>query len=345
MTWHFILDATPLVARPVHLDGTSVYSLSTQGLVRRHDVETIIVNGTPVKPPFAKAWMQLPSWVTQGLKKGGPAGRAVPGRAPGLTSSTGGGVMSIGGGSSSEAVWSSVVSDEGGVVGRGGVAGRGAASGPNWSTTRVGSGERMLPMAIGGAWGAAAAGGDGGGGTALAFRGLAAVAAENLSRIRATATSEPMAEAVETRRDGKKKSDASSSSGSVWKTATEPVGGGSEHAEGEAGTSSPVDGGTGEAGRSNERDDEDGSSGKEDNKKNGRKKRKRKNKEFWPIEYDGPLACETSFDCTGGYVCCDFIVVKICCSNGVMQRKPGDLIPSMIPIPGRGRTKLDQCLP
>ncbi|CAM9776699.1 unnamed protein product, partial [Hapterophycus canaliculatus] len=37
VTWHFILDATPMVARPVHIDGTSVYSLSTEGLVRRHD--------------------------------------------------------------------------------------------------------------------------------------------------------------------------------------------------------------------------------------------------------------------------------------------------------------------
>ncbi|CAN0601616.1 unnamed protein product, partial [Ectocarpus sp. 12 AP-2014] len=54
---------------------------------------------------------------------------------------------------------------------------------------------------------------------------------------------------------------------------------------------------------------------------------------MWPIDYKGPLACETSFDCTGGYVCCDLVVVKICCSNGVMQRKPGDLIPSLIPIP------------
>ncbi|CAN0558918.1 unnamed protein product, partial [Ectocarpus sp. 12 AP-2014] len=73
VTWHLVLDATPMVARPVHLDGTSVYGLSTEGLVRRHDVETIIVNGTPVKPPFAQAWMQLPSWVTKG-RSGGVAG-------------------------------------------------------------------------------------------------------------------------------------------------------------------------------------------------------------------------------------------------------------------------------
>lgn len=347
VTWHFILDATPMVARPVHIDGTSVYSLSTAGLIRRHDVETIIVNGTPVTPPFAKAWMQLPSWVTQGLKKGRPAGRAVPGRAPGLTGSTTGGIMRIGGSSSSS---SASEASCGSVIGGGGGAVSSSRSGPRRSNARISNGERMIPIALGGAWGATNAIGGGNSGTTLAFQGLSTVAAANLSERRTKATSEMMeTAAVATRREGETSSGldvgSSTTSGSVFKTASEPVGRGTEDAEAEAGVSSSLEGGKGQAGGSNERDEDNASSGSEDSKKTGRKKGKKKKKGFWPVEYDGPLACETSFDCTGGYVCCDLIVVKICCSNGVMQRKPGDLIPSLIPIPGRGRTELDQCYP
>ena len=92
---------------------------------------------------------------------------------------------------------------------------------------------------------------------------------------------------------------------------------------------------------SNDSNSKDGE-GDEEDKKMPPKRRQKKKKGFWPIEIDGPLGCETSWDCTGGYVCCDLIVVKICCSNGVMQPKLGDRIPVLLPIPGRGRTELDQ---
>lgn len=270
-----------MVARPIHVDGISVYSLSTEeGLVRRHDVETIIVNGTPVKPPFAQAWMQLPPWVSQGLK-GGAAG------APGLTSSS----SSVGGGS----------------VGGGG------------SSRNSNNGGRMrLPMMPSGP-----------DGTALAFQGLATVAGR-----RRWGSEELIAATAGRASLGVGVSSSGSSGGGVWRASSEGAGGG---LEGGDGTSLP-EGGKEEAGSSSKDEESSGTDKITHNKKGDKKKKKRK---FWPIEYDGPLGCETSFDCTGGYVCCDLLVLKICCSNGVMQRKPGDLIPSLIPIPGRGRNDND----
>ena len=53
------------------------------------------------------------------------------------------------------------------------------------------------------------------------------------------------------------------------------------------------------------------------------------------------FGCDTSFDCTGGMVCCDFGLIKVCCSNGMRQPKFGDLVPSLIPIPGSGRNEND----
>lgn len=266
-----------MVARPIHVDGVSVYSLSTEGLVRRHDVETIIVNGTPVKPPFAQAWMQLPSWVSQGLN-GGAAG------APGLSS-----VGSGGGGS---------------------------------RRNRNNGGRARLPMMSGGH-----------DGTALAFQGLATVAGRRWGT-----GSEPMlATAGRASSLGVDVSGSGShSGGGVWRASSEGSGGGNS-------TPSPEgdDGGPGSSSSTDEESSGTGARTQTHNKK-GKGKKKSKKKKLWPIEYDGPLGCETSFDCTGGYVCCDLLVVKICCSNGVMQRKPGDLIPSLIPIPGRGRNENDK---
>jgi hypothetical protein len=38
--------------------------LLLQGMVREHDFDTVIVNGTPVEPPFAYAWINLDPWLT-----------------------------------------------------------------------------------------------------------------------------------------------------------------------------------------------------------------------------------------------------------------------------------------
>ncbi|CAM9942249.1 unnamed protein product [Ectocarpus fasciculatus] len=275
-----------MVARPVHLDGTSVYGLSTEGLVRRHDVETIIVNGTPVKPPFAQAWMQLPSWVTQG-RSGGVAG------APGMITV------------SSRGVW-------------GGVDDVNGRSGGNF--------ERRTPVEVSG--------------TAMAFQGLAGVRAASTTRRR-------KGELAMVGFDASSRSSGGNDGGGmmIWKASSEGAGGGSaESGEDRGASSSPPPPPGGMGGSDQDKDDTSRRGDTKNNETNlARNKGKKKKKGMWPMDYKGPLACETSFDCTGGYVCCDLVVVKICCSNGVMQRKPGDLIPSLIPIPGRGRTELDQC--
>lgn len=280
MTWHFVLDATPVVARPIHVDGISVYSLNAKGLVRRHDIETIIVNGTPAKPPFAKAWIHLPSWVSKGLNGGAAA--------PGFTN-FGGGVV---GGSGLDFFTDSCV----------GGSGRRVFS-PVFHLERcvafraplVSSVSRQPPAA----W-------------------------ENSAMV-TLASAATSASSVTAALDGT----------SFRAASEESAEGLSRQGEGDEGA---------EAG-SNIGKDESGDNDNQETPKPKKKQNKRKKKGFWPIEYDGPLGCETSFDCTGGYVCCDLILLKICCSNGVMQRKPGDLIPLMTPIPGRGRTEHDQCTP
>lgn len=286
MCWNFVLDATPVIARPLHIDGISVYSLNVKGLVRRHDVEIIIVNGTPVKPPFAKAWVNLPSWVSQGLNGGAAA--------PGLTTSSGGVV----GAAAAAAL----------MVGRGRGEGGGARE-LHWKSQAF-----SVPL-------------------------VSPVARQSHSAMRGPG----MVTAMQT-------SDWETNmgvNGGVYRAASEGLGtpggaggveeGGSENREG-----LPPMGGGDEGDQTSSKDKKDENGDAENKKAPPPKKQKKKKKGFWPIEIDGPLGCETSWDCTGGYVCCDLILVKICCSNGVMQRKPGDIIPVLLPIPGRGRTELDQ---
>lgn len=301
VTWHFVFDATRVIARPVHVDGISVYSLDAKGLVRRHDVETIIVNGTPAKPPFAQAWLHPPSWITKGLN-GGVA-------APGLSSYSSG---SVGGG----------VGDVGGV---GGV---GAAS-----FFRSGSG----------GWGGDAA-------AVLAPLGFPAGWRSYPPALDGAAIVAGMVAAARVRKPPPARTGFGFDGGVLW-ASSEGVGAGEGEGEGfeevmEGYLPRRKRGEEVETGEGGEARDSGSKKAPAKNtlteQKDNKKKKKKKKKGFWPIEYDGPLGCETSWDCTGGYVCCDLLVVRICCSNGVMQRKPGELIPALTPIPGRGRTELDQ---
>lgn len=84
VSWNFVFDMRG-TSRPLHVDGVSVYSLNVRGQVRKHVIEIIIVNGTPAKPPFAQAWINLPSWLAEGLK----GGTAVPGLSSSQTFSFG----------------------------------------------------------------------------------------------------------------------------------------------------------------------------------------------------------------------------------------------------------------
>lgn len=287
--WHFVLDCTPVVSRPLHVDGISVYSLSIKGLVRRHDIETIIVNGTPAKPPFAKAWINLPAWVSKGLVGGGAA--------PGLSSSIGAVLKTA-----SPEVGAALVT--GRTRGETGLCRRKRARFAPWGFLATDQHECSLfarSALVGTSAASFGVGGWQGGTRCASSEGLGA---QGVSRGQKALT------------------------GSSERSGDSPAPSTKDDQEGENGPSSSSN-------KEGDRDDED---------KKMPPKRRQKKKGFWPIEIDGPLGCETSWDCSGGYVCCDLIVVKICCSNGVMQPKPGDLIPALRPIPGRGRTDLDQIL-
>lgn len=279
MCWHFVLDCTPVVSRPLHVDGISVYSLSIKGFVRRHDIETIIVNGTPAKPPFAKAWINLPAWVSKGLVGGAAA--------PGLSSSIGA-VL----GATSPEVGAALFTER--------TRGESGLCRIKWAcfSMRGFDWNEFSLFALPALVGASAA--------SFGVRGW-----QGGNRC---ASPERLGGQVVSR--GQKT----------------PTGSSERSGDGPAPSTKDDDEGENKDG---DGDDED---------KKTPPKRQQKKKGFWPIEIDGPLGCETSWDCSGGYVCCDLIVVKICCSNGVMQPKPGDLIPALRPIPGRGRTDLDQIL-
>ncbi|CAM9702165.1 unnamed protein product, partial [Choristocarpus tenellus] len=64
MNWNMVI-LFKARQKPVYVDGISVYQINNSGMVSRHDVETIVVNGKPVEPPFAYAWINLPDWVSQ----------------------------------------------------------------------------------------------------------------------------------------------------------------------------------------------------------------------------------------------------------------------------------------
>lgn len=308
--WHFILDTRP-VARPVHIDGISVYVLNSKGLVRRHDIETIVVNGTPVKPPLAQ--ITLPAWVSPGLPGGASA--------PGLTTWTRGVVASV------DAGWgSSIYSSRDGVEASSQLYrnGRNEAwhfRGPFFFT----------PPTAAWQWSASPL-------LQSTFRSSGAVVAQSeAARFQATTSPAILWSPTE----GSTLRSHSSSNAAVFPAASDGlVGatrGGSAGEQGEGSSSKTEEGGDNNdkgGGEENKKDE------KKVNEKKTPEKRKKKKKAFWPIS-DGPWGCETSWDCTGGYVCCDLILIKICCSNGLMQPKEGDLVPVWLPIPGRGRTELD----
>lgn len=280
--WHFLLHARATV-RPFHVDGVSVYSLNHRGIVRKHVVETIIVNGTPVKLPFAQAWINLPSWLAEGLQGGV--------RAPGLTSSA-----SVA--SASSRVPAAAI-------------GRGSSS---WY-----SGSEIVihhNRAAGG--GAAFA-------FPFAFHGDAgdSAAVECAALLQSVAVGE-----------------VGESDGAIRRAMAE------ESAEGGGDGAWREDDAGSDVASMDEKEpaSQDGDNEKDATKTDKRKDKKKKKNCLWPI-IDSPWSCETSWDCHGGTVCCDLILIKVCCSNGIMQPKPGDLIPVYIPIPGRGRTELDQIQP
>ncbi|CAM9842349.1 unnamed protein product, partial [Scytosiphon promiscuus] len=192
VSWNMVLQLKAR-QRPIYVDGISAYHINSNGLAYRHELETVVVNGRAVEPPFAYAWINLPAWVSRGSTGKATAGAALP--TPHANA---------------------------------------AAGGPALRGDYMKTLSTVLMMDADGA--ESGGGGDGAGGsdTDTAVEEAAAAAAK-----------------------------------------------------------------------------------KEKNRRAAAKKEKKKGGWFGS---NGPeLACETSWDCTGGMVCCDFVLLKVCCSNGIRQ--------------------------
>ncbi|CAM9428806.1 unnamed protein product [Choristocarpus tenellus] len=281
--WHFLFETTTQMPR--HVDGISVYHINNQGMVRRHDLETISVNGTPAEPPFAHAWINMPAWLGQpaspGLACPGGAARLTPffDIVPSLhwpplhplqgaheeisiavnslacrnprsySGSTGVWDDSSGSGFLSNLCVSS------------GIALKGLVAFAVAFTTAPGRCPEPPGLELLGVVAAV--------GLILALGGMTSRAAIDESK---------ESEVIEER------------------------------------------GGLMEGSR-------EGESQKKKKKAQEKKSDKRR---WWPLT-DVPNGCETSWDCEGGQVCCNFVLVKVCCSNGVRQRVEGQLVPQLIP--------------
>ncbi|CAM9278674.1 unnamed protein product [Sphacelaria rigidula] len=311
--WHFVLTAFA-AERPLHLDGISVYSLNTVGIVRKHAIETLIVNGTPAKPPFAQAWINLPSWIGEGLK----GQRA---RAPGLTSTISGIPPFLVPFCSPFSAPYGTGSLDPTPAFSFGVGGNGIGREPSMELAI-----RQKLRALSG----------GRGGRSLLFSPLpqspfVAIAEQKtpsgalgttlLPALLSTSSSRDAFQGLYGRRLGVPQY-SRSATGVRLAESLQGDGGGSEGSAsdnevgGENGQDSPdpVD----------ERDESNSNPHDEQGQKKG----------LWSM-LDSPWGCETSFDCSPSQVCCDFVVVRFCCSNGLPIT--GGLSPVYLPIPGRGK--------
>lgn len=53
ISWHCVLIPKVPLGRPLHVDGISYYQLDTEsGKIIEHRIETLIINNTPVVPPY-----------------------------------------------------------------------------------------------------------------------------------------------------------------------------------------------------------------------------------------------------------------------------------------------------
>lgn len=247
VTWNMVLQLKAR-QRPIYVDGISAYHINSDGLAYRHELETVVVNGRAVEPPFAYAWINLPAWVSRGV-----------------------------------------------------VAKPAALPTPHAAQQFEQQGE-------------------------LQFEQQGELELE-LADVGVSA----MLDAART--DAELRGDYMNALSRVLMMDTD-------------GASSPESGDvvTGGGGRT---DAEETAAAKakataEANMKRAlAEKEKQKGGGGWFGSKGAEIACETSWDCTGGMVCCDFVLLKVCCSNGIRQPKFGELIPSLVPIPGRGRNEND----
>lgn len=309
--WHFVLTAIA-AERPLHLDGISVYSLNSVGFVRKHAIETLIVNSTPAKPPFAQAWINLPSWIGEGLK----GQRA---RAPGLTSTISG-------------IPPFLVPFCASFSAPCGTGSLGPTPALSFGLGEIGTaGEPGMELAI--RHKLQALGGDRGGKSRL-FSPLqrspsvaepripsGALGTTLLPALFSSSSSQDAFQGFYGRRLGARQY-SRSATGARLAESLQGDGGGSED------SASDNEGGGGNGQDSHDPVDERDES-------NGSTKDRREKKKDLRSMLDSPWGCETSFDCSASQICCDFVVVKFCCSNGLPII--GGLSPVYLPVPGRGK--------
>eukprot|EP00903_Cladosiphon_okamuranus_P016636 g15344.t1 len=238
VTWNMVLQLKAR-QRPIYVDGISVYHINSDGLAYRHDLETVVVNGRAVEPPFAYAWINLPAWVSRGV-----------------------------------------------------VAKPAALPTPHATQHFEQQGELELE---------------------LADTGVSA-----------------MLDAART--DPELRGDYINALSRVLMMDAD---GGAAESRGDEGTARGADG-EDVAAASRAKAIADANM-----KRALAEKEKQKGGGGGWFGSKGEIVCETSWDCTGGMVCCDFVLLKVCCSNGIRQPKFGELIPSLVPIPGRGRNEND----
>ncbi|GKY92889.1 hypothetical protein MPSEU_000258000 [Mayamaea pseudoterrestris] len=53
VSWHAVLIPKILLGRPLHVDGISYYQLDSEsGLIVEHKIENLVINNTPIQPPY-----------------------------------------------------------------------------------------------------------------------------------------------------------------------------------------------------------------------------------------------------------------------------------------------------
>lgn len=242
VTWNMVLQLKAR-QRPIHVDGISAYHINSDGLAYRHDLETVVVNGRAVEPPFAYAWINLPAWVSRGAVA---PGAALP-------------------------------------------------SPHNAFSVEQQPAEQLE----------------------LADVGVSA-----------------MLDAART--DPELRGDYMRALSSVLMMDTDGAAGVES-----SGSGAGADGGDADAGVEEAAAAAAATAAKERAAKAKALEEEKKKQGGWFGSKGAELTCETSWDCTDGMVCCDFVLLKVCCSNGIRQPKFGELIPSLVPIPGRGRNEND----
>lgn len=259
VTWNMVL-VLKARQRPMHVDGISAYHINSDGNVYRHELETVVVNGTPVEPPFAYAWINLPAWVAS---PGSKQPSAIP--APYAN-----GIVSLN---------------------------KLFVSGP-LDVDEFMDNKNDVDIAMNDLMGT--------------YQTDPEVREDFIKTLTVLASSV----------------DESPATSKMVDMVTRSGGG-----DGSSGSSKVVT-----KASKDEADDAIATAPRK-----ARPIQDKKDGGWFGLQ--GPMECETSWDCTGGMVCCDYLLVKLCCSNGIRQPKFGDLIPSLVPIPGKGRNENDNPAP